>query len=89
MQTLNLAGNLIITLTFNDEDLDWMRRAKIEVPAFWTGHPTPPQQGDVLRFGGHQFVIGARAWEHNGSAPILRLYLSERTPEHRPPLRLH
>jgi hypothetical protein len=32
--------------------------------------------GDALRIGGRQFVVQGRVWEHDGSTPVLRLYLS-------------
>jgi hypothetical protein len=34
-----------------------------------------PAVGDVLRVGGRQFVVEVRVWEHDGTAPLLRLYL--------------
>jgi hypothetical protein len=35
----------------------------------------PPALGDVVRVGGRQFVIEARVWEHDGTLPMLRLYV--------------
>jgi hypothetical protein len=29
----------------------------------------------VVRFGGRQFVIEARVWEHEGGRPLLRLFV--------------
>lgn len=86
MEPLNLAGDLVITMTFSEDDLQWIRQNAIDVPAFWTGHISQPQQGDLVRFAGHQFVIGARAWEHTGARPVLRLYMTDRKPEQRPAL---
>ncbi|WP_349745329.1 hypothetical protein [Roseateles cavernae] len=78
MEKVNLASNLVITLTFSPDDLAWLQANRFEVPAFWSGHLAAPARGDVLRFAGHQFVIAARVWEHNGDAAVLRLYLSDR-----------
>ena len=64
-----------IVLTFPTDDQAWVRREGIAVPAFWQGHSTAPERGDVIRLGGRQFVVEARVWEHDGSAPVLRLYL--------------
>jgi hypothetical protein len=30
----------------------------------------------VVRFGGRQFVIEARVWEHQDAQPLLRLFVS-------------
>ncbi len=68
-------SELKIIPVFNDDDQAWIRRSAIEVPRFWRGHSVAPALGDVLRVGGRQFVIQARVWEHDGSAPLLRLYL--------------
>jgi hypothetical protein len=64
-----------IELVFSSEDQAWIRREKIAVPAFWQGHAAAPLVGDVLRFGGRQFVIEARLWEHTGGQPLLRLFV--------------
>ncbi len=69
------AQDLRIVLEFNAEDRAWMRVTKIAVPAFWQGHSVTPALGDVVRVGGRQFVIEARVWEHDGTAPALRLYV--------------
>jgi hypothetical protein len=66
---------LRIVLEFNPEDRAWIRISKTAVPQFWQGHGVAPAHGDVLRVGGRQFVIDARVWEHDGVAPMLRLYL--------------
>lgn len=29
-----------------------------------------------MKTAGRQFIVQARAWEHDGSAPVLRLFLS-------------
>lgn len=68
--------NLRIVLEFTPEDRTWMRISKVDVPRFWDGHSATPALGDVVRVGGRQFVIDARVWEHDGTAPMLRLYLS-------------
>ena len=65
-----------IVLVFGTEDQAWIRLSKIEVPQFWAGHGVAPATGDVVRVGGRQFGIEARVWEHDGTRPMLRLYLS-------------
>jgi len=67
--------NLRIVLAFNEDDQAWLRRSSIPVPKFWDGHGVAPASGDVLRIGGRQFVVEARVWEHDGAAPVLRLFL--------------
>lgn len=64
-----------IVLVFNADDQSWIRRTPVVVPRFWDGHSMPPALGDVLRFGGRQFTIEARVWEHDGVSTILRLYI--------------
>jgi len=64
-----------IALVFTADDQAWIRRTAVEVPQFWHGHSVAPALGDVLRVGGRQFVIQARVWEHDGTLPILRLFL--------------
>jgi hypothetical protein len=66
-----------IELVFSSEDQAWIRREKIAVPAFWQGHAVAPLVGDVVRFGGRQFVIEARLWEHAGGQPVLRLFVGD------------
>ena len=68
--------NLRIVLAFSLEDQAWLRRSSILVPKYWAGHSVAPAAGDALRIGGRQFVVQARVWEHDGSIPILRLFLS-------------
>lgn len=68
--------NLKIVIAFSLEDQAWLRRSSIVVPKYWTGHNVAPAAGDALRIGGRQFVVQARVWEHDGSVPILRLFLS-------------
>lgn len=75
---LNLM-NIDITLAFTAEDLAWMQRLSTSVPPFWTGHAIAPSVHDVLRIGDRQFVVVGRAWEHTGTRPVLRLYLSPGT----------
>lgn len=67
--------NLRIVLSFSSDDQAWIRRSGIVVPKFWDGHGVLPAQGDVLRFGGRQFSVEARVWEHDGATPALRLFL--------------
>ena len=64
-----------IELVFNKDDQAWIRREQLAVPKFWQGHAVPPLVGDVLRFGGRQFVIEARVWEHEQGATLLRLFV--------------
>ena len=64
-----------IAAVFTSDDQAWIRREGIAVPAFWQGHTVSPALGDVLRIGGRQFVIQARVWEHDGTVPVLRLYI--------------
>jgi hypothetical protein len=66
-----------ITLVFTTDDQAWLRREGVAVPLFWQGHTVAPALGDVLRLGGRQFVIQARVWEHDGSVPVLRLYVGD------------
>lgn len=67
--------NLRIALTFNPDDQAWIRRTPVVVPKFWQGHGVAPERGDVVRFGGRQFIIEARIWEHDGTGPVLRLFV--------------
>ncbi len=66
---------LRIVLAFSLEDQAWIRRSSLIVPKYWAGHSVAPAAGDALRFGGRQFIVQARVWEHDGTAPILRLFL--------------
>ncbi|MBE7418350.1 MAG: hypothetical protein HS128_11475 [Ideonella sp.] len=68
---------LQINLVFNADDQAWIRREGLAVPAFWQGHAVPPLVGDVVRFGGRQFVIRTRVWEHHADAPVLRLFVGD------------
>ncbi len=68
--------NLRILLAFSLEDQAWIRRSSIVVPKYWAGHNVAPAAGDALRIGGRQFMVQGRIWEHDGSAPVLRLFLS-------------
>jgi hypothetical protein len=68
--------NLKIILAFPLEDQAWIRRSGIVVPKYWVGHSVAPAAGDALRIGGRQFVVQGRVWEHDGSTPVLRLFLS-------------
>ena len=64
-------------LVFSSEDQAWIRREKIAVPKFWQGHAVAPLVGDVMRFGGRQFVIEARLWEQVDGQPVLRLFVGD------------
>jgi hypothetical protein len=68
--------NLKIVLAFSLDDQAWIRRSSIVVPKYWAGHGVAPMAGDALRIGGRQFVIQGRVWEHDGTTPVLRLFLS-------------
>ena len=68
--------NLKIILAFPLEDQAWIRRSGIVVPKYWVGHSVAPAAGDALRIGGRQFAVQGRVWEHDGSTPVLRLFLS-------------
>ena len=68
--------NLKIILAFSLDDQAWIRRSSIVVPKYWAGHAVAPAAGDALRIGGRQFVVQGRVWEHDGSTPVPRLYLS-------------
>jgi len=68
--------SLRIVLAFSPEDMAWLRRSQIIVPAFWDGHPVAPAVDDVLRIGGRQFTVKGRLWEHDDTGPLLRLFLS-------------
>jgi hypothetical protein len=67
--------DLRIALVFSSDDQGWIRRSSIEVPKFWQGHGVAPALGDIVRVGGRQFCIEARVWEHDGSTPVLRLFV--------------
>lgn len=69
-----------ITLTFTPDDLAWMKQTGATIPPFWSGHLIAPAVGDVLRLEDRQFAVFGRAWEHNGSRPVLRLYLTAGEP---------
>ena len=64
-----------IVPVFTTDDQAWIRREGVSVPPLWQGHTVAPALGDVLRIGGRQFVIQARVWEHDGTVPVLRLYI--------------
>lgn len=68
--------SLRVLLSFSKDDQTWIRQAAITVPKFWEGHSVDPVAGDALRIGGRQFIIQGRAWEHDGTTPVLRLFLS-------------
>jgi hypothetical protein len=68
---------LQINLVFNADDQAWIRREGLAVPAYWQGHSVPPLVGDVVRFGGRQFVIQARVWEHDAGATVVRLFVGD------------
>lgn len=68
--------NIQIVIAFTPDDQAWIRRSGLVVPDYWGGHAVPPALDDVLRLGGRQFTIQARVWEHDGSAPLLRLYVA-------------
>jgi hypothetical protein len=68
---------LQIKLVFNADDQAWIRRDGIVVPAYWQAHAVPPLVGDVVRFGGRQFVIQARVWEHDEGKTVLRLFVGD------------
>jgi hypothetical protein len=70
-----MPNNLAVRLAFTTEDQAWIRRSSIEVPNFWGGHGQAPVVGDALRFGGRQFVVRGRVWEHDGQTPVLRVFL--------------
>ena len=71
------ANLLQIVPVFSSEDQTWLRRGDITVPDFWQGHGVAPAVGDILRIGGRQFTVQTRVWEHDGNAPVLRLYLGD------------
>lgn len=68
--------NIQIVLVFTTDDQAWIRRSSIPIPTFWDGHSVAPALGDVIRLGGRQFGIEARVWEHDGTMPVLRLFVS-------------
>lgn len=68
---------LQVSLVFNADDQAWIRREGIAVPPFWLGHALAPAVGDVVRFGGRQFVIEARVWEHESGLTVLRLFVGD------------
>ncbi|HEX6019272.1 MAG TPA: hypothetical protein VFZ28_14350 [Burkholderiaceae bacterium] len=72
-----MSDQLQVSLVFNAEDQAWIRREGIAVPRFWQGHGAMPVVGDVVRFGGRQFVIQTRVWEHDGQSPVLRLFVGD------------
>ena len=68
---------LQVNLVFGADDQAWIRREGIAVPRFWEGHAASAAVGDVVRFGGRQFVIQARVWESDGESTVLRLFVSD------------
>lgn len=72
---INLA-QLQVTITFESLDLALLQRERVAIPNYWQGHLTPPAIGDVLRFGRWQVAVCSRAWEHDGTRPMLRLYVT-------------
>ena len=68
---------LQVNLVFSADDQAWIRREGIAVPRFWQDHGAAPAVGDVVRFGGRQFVIQARVWEHDGESPVLRVFVGD------------
>jgi hypothetical protein len=68
-------SDLRIVMEFNTEDRTWIRLNKVAVPALWQGHGIAPALSDVVRLGGRQFVIEARVWEHDGTQPVMRLFM--------------
>jgi len=68
---------LRIVPVFTTEDQAWLRRSQLAVPDFWSGHTAAPALGDVLRVGGRQFDVQARVWEHDGTQPVLKLFLGD------------
>src|SRR5262245_33393504 len=68
---------LQVSLVFNADDQAWIRREGIVVPPFWQGHDAAPAVGDVVRFGGRQFVIQTRVWENDGTTTLLRLFVGD------------
>ncbi len=68
---------LQVSLVFNADDQAWIRREGIVVPRYWQGHTATPSVGDVVRFGGRQFVIRTRVWEHEGELTVLRLFVGD------------
>jgi len=68
---------LQVSLVFGADDQAWIRREGIAVPRFGDGHTATPMVGDVVRFGGRQFVVEARVWESDGAATVLRLFVGD------------
>ena len=68
---------LQVSLVFSADDQAWIRREGVVVPRFWQGHSAAPSVGDVVRFGGRQFVIQARVWESDAESTVLRLFVSD------------
>jgi hypothetical protein len=71
---------LSIAITFDPDDLAQIQRDGATIPPYWQGHQTPPALGDVLRFGQWQCAVSGRAWEHDGTLPVLRLYMTRLQP---------
>ena len=67
---------LQVSLVFHADDQAWIRREGIVVPRFWHSHTAAPAVGDVVRFGGRQFIIQTRVWESDGEVTVLRLIVS-------------
>ncbi|TXH90339.1 MAG: hypothetical protein E6Q78_05195 [Rhodoferax sp.] len=64
-------------MSFSPDDLDLIRKNGTTVPNFWPGLQVPPAQGDLVRFGGRQYVVTARVWEYTERGPLLRLYMGD------------
>lgn len=64
-------------LVFSPEDKADLEARGISVPPFWQGHYCQPLVGDIVRFGGKQYVVAGRSWEYTLGAPSLCLYMSD------------
>lgn len=66
---------LAITLSFHPDDAESPHRTGESVPPFWTAHSAAPERADLLRIGRRLYAVTARVWEHDGTQPVLVLYL--------------
>lgn len=78
---MEIRQNIVIRLTFSPDDLALVQQSGAAVPPFWSNHLHTPALHDVLRFGGRQYTVTARVWEHDEQQPVLRLYLGQSEPQ--------
>lgn len=76
---------LDITLDFSPEDRADIEARGLTVPPFGNHPLFSPLVGDMLRFGGKQYIVMARVWEHSAERPTLVLEMSNSATQTYPP----